>query len=250
MASVRFMSELDRWRVGLCEMYGVGDRQPRKSSRSASDGFFDSLAFPRWVRLSTLAVFPMEVPTYPWYSVDGHQSGDLHMTDNMRRTAKWTLPVFVPALLAGMVLGGWRIWQYASTRRNDAARAKSRARAPSSNRGRRRSRILLPWRNRPPNLRHSSSRRRARVQADDTKTAKSTGKKHEREENLLLIMAMHLHSEAYERFIRQKGFGMNRLDADAVGRQALNGRNPIGRPRNWQRPRRKSKAPRICRLCT
>lgn len=38
-----------------------------------------------------------------------------------------------------------------------------------------------------------------------------TGKKHEREENLLALMAMRLHSEAYNRFIFQKGMGMSRM---------------------------------------
>jgi hypothetical protein len=125
----------------------------------------------------------------------------------MRRTAKWTLPVFVPALLAGMVLGGWRIWQYASADETTPPVQKAESRA-----------VEQP---RTPTIEISVAKSTTEpaavvvttpsALADDTKTAKPTGKKHEREENLLMIMAMHLHSEAYERFIRQKGFGMSRM---------------------------------------
>jgi hypothetical protein len=128
------------------------------------------------------------------------------MSGNLRQTAKWSMPVIIPALLAGMVVGGWRIWEYAAAGDTTPPVQKVEPRA-----------VEQP---RAPTIEISVAKSFTEPAAidvttpnepGDDKTAKPTGKKHEREENLLMIMAMHLHSEAYDRFIRQKGFGMSRM---------------------------------------
>jgi hypothetical protein len=130
------------------------------------------------------------------------------MNVNMRK-AKWLLPIVIPGLLASAVLGGWRIWdlsrdiqvavpvQQAPAVQTPVVEAKP---AP----------VAQPAAELPESP-TAASEPAPTVASSEPTNKKPTGKKHESEDKLLAVMAMRLHSEAYDRFIHQKGLGMSRM---------------------------------------
>jgi hypothetical protein len=125
------------------------------------------------------------------------------------RKAKWLLPIVIPCLLASAVLGGWRIWELG----RDLQVAVPVQQAPAVQTPvveAKPTPVAQPAAELPDSPIAASEPAPAVASIEPT-NKKPTGKKHESEDKLLAVMAMRLHSEAYDRFIHQKGLGMSRM---------------------------------------